>query len=54
MDTWTKSCSPTIVITDNGEVQTHKEATEYVKELDIFLTMRVLEEMPAVLSFGKL
>ena len=27
MDTLTKSCSPTIVITANGEVQTHEEAT---------------------------
>ena len=26
----------------------------YVKELDIFLTMKVLENTPAVLSFGKL
>ena len=33
MDTLTKSCSPTIVITANGEVQTHKEAIVYVKEL---------------------
>ena len=38
MDTLTKSCSPTIVITANGEVQTHAEAIVYVKELDIFLT----------------
>ena len=30
MDTLTKSCSPTIVITDNGEVQTHEEAIVYV------------------------
>ena len=54
MDTLTKSCSPTIVITANGEVQTHKEATVYVTELDIFLTMKVLENTPAVLSLGKL
>ena len=54
MDTLTKSCSPTIVITANGEVQTHEEATVYVKELDIFLTMEVLENTPAVLSLGKL
>ena len=39
MDTLTKSCSPTIVIAANGEVQTHEEATVYVKGLDIFLTM---------------
>ena len=54
MDTLTKSCSPTIVITANGEVQTHEEAIMYVKELDIFLTMKVLEDTPAVLSLGKL
>ena len=53
MDTLTKSCSPTIAITANGEVQTHEEATVYVKELDIFLTMKVLENTPAVLSLGK-
>ena len=33
MDTLTNSCSPTIVITANGEVQTHEEATVYVKEI---------------------
>ena len=52
--TLTKSCRPTIVITANGEVQTHEEATVYVKELDIFLTLKVLEDTPAVLSLGKL
>ena len=54
MDTLTKSCDPTTVITANGEVQTHEEATVYVKELDIFLTMKVLDNTPAVLSLGKL
>ena len=54
MDTLTKSCSPTIVITANGEVQTHEEATVYVRELEIFLTLKVLENTPAVLSLGKL
>ena len=43
-----------IVITANGQVQTHEEAIVYVKELDIFLTMKVLENTPAVLSLGKL
>ena len=38
MDTLTKSCSPTM----------------YVKELDIFLTMKVLDNTAAVLSLGKL
>ena len=54
MDTLTTSCSPTIVITANGEVQTHEETIVYVKELDIFLTMKVLENTPAILSLGKL
>ena len=54
MDTLTKSCSPAIVITANGEVQTHEEAIVYVKEMDIFLTMKVLENTPAFLSLGKL
>ena len=54
MDTLTKSFSPTIVITANGEAQTHEEATVYVKGFDIFLTMKVLENTPTVLSLGKL
>ena len=53
MDTLTKSCSLTIVITAHGEVQTHEEATVYVKELDIFLTVKVLQNTPAILSLGK-
>ena len=55
MDTLTKSCSPTIVITGNGEVQTHEVATLCMsKNWTIFLTMKVLENTPAVLSLGKL
>ena len=41
--------SPTTVITANGE-----EATVYVRELDIFLTMKLFEDTPAFLSRGKL
>ena len=54
METLTKSCSPTTVLTANGEVQTREEATVSVKELDIFFTMKVLDNTPAVLSLGKL
>ena len=54
MDTLTKSCSPTIVITAKGEMQTHEETTVHVKELVMFLTMKVLEDTPAVSSLGKL
>ena len=54
MDTLAKSYNLMIVITANGEVQTHEEATVYVKELEIFLTLTVLDNTPAVLSLGKL
>ena len=54
LDTLTTSRSPTTVITANGEVQTREEATVFVKELDIFLTMKVLEDTPAVITLGKL
>ena len=54
MDILTTSRSPTTVTTANGELQTHEEATVYVKELGILLTMKVLEDTPAVLSLGKL
>ena len=52
MDTLTKSCSPTIVITANGEVQTHEEAV--CQRIGYNLTEKVLENTPAVLSLGKL
>ena len=54
LETVTTSRSPMTVITANGEVQTHEEATVYVRELVIFLTMKLLEGTPAVLSMGKL
>ena len=53
LETVTTSRSPTTVITANGEVQTNEEATVYVKELRIFLAMKVFEDSPAVLSLGK-
>ena len=34
----------------NGEVQTKEEATVKVKELDLFVTVKLLEDTPAVLS----
>ena len=54
LETVTTSRSPTTVITADGEVQTNEEATVYVKELNIFLTKKLLEDTPAVLSLGKL
>ena len=45
--------SPTTVVTANGEVLTKEEATVFVRELDLFVTVTLLEDTPAVLSFGK-
>ena len=39
--------------TANGEVQTREEATVYVKELDLYMTVMLLEETHAVRSLGK-
>ena len=41
------------LMTANGEVQTREEATVYVKELDLFVTVMFLDETPAVLSLGR-
>ena len=51
MDTLTRSCSPTIVITATGEVQTHEEAIVYVEELDIFLTVTVREHASSIVAW---
>ena len=53
LETMRTSKNPTTVTTANGEVQTREEATVYVKELDLFVTVMLLEETPAVLSLGK-
>ena len=49
METVRVSKSPTLVVTANGEVQTQEEATVYVRELDLFVTMKLLADTPAVL-----
>ena len=46
LDTMRTSRSPTTVMTANGEVQTREVATVYVKELDLFVTVMLLEEKP--------
>ena len=46
----TVSKSPTTAVTANDEVQTKEKATVYVKELDLFVTVKLLEDTPAVLS----
>ena len=54
LETTRTSRSPTTVLTADGEVRTREEATVHVKELDLFVTVMLLEETPAVLSLGKL
>ena len=51
-DTVKVSKSPTTVVPVNGEVLTKEEATVYVKELDLFVSVMLLEDTPAVLSLG--
>ena len=48
------SKNPTTVMTANGEVLTKEEAIVYVRELDLCLTVMLLEDTPAVPSLGKL
>ena len=43
-----------MVVTANGEVPAKEEAMVYVRELDLFVTLMLLENTPAVLSLGKL
>ena len=54
LETMRTSRSPTMVMTANGEVLAKEKAAVYVKELDLFVTVMLLEETPAVLSLGKL
>ena len=42
LGTMRTSKSPTTVMTANGEVQTREEATAYVNELDLFVTVVLL------------
>ena len=54
LETMTTPRSPTTVMTANDEVRTNKEATENIKQLDLLVTVKLLQETPAVLSLGKL
>ena len=45
--------SPTTVVTTNGEVLTRHEATIYVRELDLFVTIMFLEDTCAFLPLRK-
>ena len=48
------SRTSTVVLTANGEVQTHEDAQVFVHDVNLFVTVQLLNETPAVLSLGKL
>ena len=54
LDTLRRSRSPTVVLTAGGELQTNEEAQVFVHDLNLFVTVQILQETPAVLSLGKL
>ena len=51
---WILCEDPATVVTANDEVQTNEQAQVYVHDLYLFVTMELLDDMPAVLSLGKL
>ena len=54
LETLERSRNPTTVVTATGEVQTNEEARVYVYDLDLFVSVQLFEDTPAVLSLGKL
>ena len=38
-------------MTENGEVQTSEEAQVHVHDLDLFVTVQLLDETPAIYRF---
>ena len=53
-ETLKRSGSPIPVVTVNGDVQMHEEAKMYVHDLQITVTVQLLEDIPGVLSLRKL
>ena len=54
LETVRVSRNPTTVITAKGEVQTSEKTSVYVNDLDLFVTVQLLEDTPPILSLGKL
>ena len=54
METLRRSRIPTTVVTAIGEVHRNEEAQVYVHDLDLFVTVQILDDTLAVLSLGKL
>ena len=54
LKTVTKSDTPCLITTANGTVETNEEATVYIKDSDVFLSVKLVDDSPAVLSLGML
>ena len=54
LETVRVSRCPTAVITANGEVQTHEEATVHVRELDMFMTVNLRRYASSVIAWNAL
>ena len=53
LETFRISKNPIMVMTDKSEVLAKEEATVFVRELHLFVTVMLLENTPAVLSHGE-
>ena len=45
-----RSVSAHDVLTANGEMDTHKDPQDFVRDLNLFVTVQLLEETPTVFS----
>ena len=54
LETVRVSRHPTTVIVANGSIESNEEATVYVRDVDLFVKLQLLQETPPVLSLGKL
>ena len=54
VDSGKRSRTPTVVLTADGDVHTREDAHVFVHDLNLFVTVQLLDETPAVLSLGKL
>ena len=53
LETLRRSRHPAVVVTNEGEMRTIEEAQVYVHDLDLFVTVQLLDDTLAVLSLGK-
>ena len=54
MDTLRKSRKPKTLLAATGEVQINEEGQFFLHDLDLFVTVQLLDETPAVLTLGML